>query len=84
MLRTVQGVYRHGKVELEEAPETITDETRVLVTFLEASDVDLSQRGIQPGQAAELRQRLASFAEEWESEEMSIYDRYEEARAEAR
>lgn len=84
MLRTVQGVYREGRVDLVEAPGKVDDETRVLVTFLETPGIDLSQRGIEPEQAAELRRRLAGFAEEWESEEMSIYDRYEDARAQAR
>jgi hypothetical protein len=35
MLKTVEGIYRHGKVELIEAPEDVRDPTPVVVTFLE-------------------------------------------------
>ncbi len=34
MLTTVEGIYRNGKVELDETPEGV-QERRVLVTFLE-------------------------------------------------
>jgi hypothetical protein len=34
MLKTIDGVYRDGKVELTEVPADVHDETRVLVTFL--------------------------------------------------
>jgi hypothetical protein len=34
MLKTIEGVYRNGKVELTEVPKDVRDETRVLVTFL--------------------------------------------------
>ncbi|MBC8181081.1 hypothetical protein H8E88_08155 [candidate division KSB1 bacterium] len=35
---------------------------------------DLQTRGIDKKQAAELRARLATFAEDWDSPEMDIYD----------
>jgi hypothetical protein len=81
MLISVQGVYRHGKVELIEQPGDVRDETRVVVTFLESGLVDLRSRGISEKQAAELRARLGTFAEDWDSPEMSIYDNYDAARA---
>jgi len=71
MLKTVEGVYRHGRIELTEEPSDVREETRVLVTFLEANLVDLRARGIDEAQAAELRARLATFAEDWNSPEMS-------------
>jgi hypothetical protein len=74
MLTSVQGVYRKGKVELVEQPRNVCDDTRVIVTFLDAPRIDLRARGIDEAQAAELRARLAAFAEEWDSSEMSIYD----------
>jgi hypothetical protein len=46
----------------------------VLVTFLESNGVDLRARGIDETQAAELRARLKTFAEDWERPEASIYD----------
>jgi len=57
------------------------DETRVVVTFLESGLIDLRTRGITKKQAAELRARLATFAEDWDSPEMSIYDNYDAAKA---
>lgn len=73
---SVQGVYRHGKIELIEQPTNVRDETYVIVTFLERGLVDLSERGIDEQQAAELRGQLKSFAEDWDSPEMSFYDNY--------
>jgi len=75
---TVQGVYRNGQIELLEIPADMGEETPVIVTFLTPYDVDLRVRGISRKQAAELRERLASFAEDWDSPEMDIYDRYDE------
>jgi len=81
MLVSVQGVYRQGKIELIEQPSMIRDETRVVVTFLESGLIDLRTRGMNEKQAAELRARLATFAEDWDSPEMSIYDNYDAAKA---
>jgi len=81
MSKSVEGVYRNGKVELTGLPPDVHDDTPVIVTFLEAADIDLRERGIDEAQAAELRGRLETFAEEWDSEEMSLYDDYDAARA---
>ena len=43
--------------------------------------IDLRERGIDEAQAAEIRARLASFAEDWESPEMDVYDNYDEEKA---
>jgi len=62
MLKTIEGIYRDGKIELLEAPGAILDETRVLITFLlspQPSPVHLSSRGIDEAQAAELRRPTA-------------------------
>lgn len=82
MLRSVQGVYRSGKIELTEKPDDVRDDTPVIVTFLESGRVDLRTYGIDETEAAELRERLAAFAEDWDSPEMTIYDNYEAAKAE--
>ena len=74
MLKTVEGVYRGGQIELAEPPQGIDDETRLLVTFLTSNRVDLRARGIDEAQAADLRARLAAFAQDWESPEMEAYD----------
>ncbi len=81
MLISVHGVYRNGKIELIEQPSNIRDEIYVIVTFLEPGLVDLRTRGIDEAQAAELRARLAMFAEDWDSPEMSIYDDYDTVKA---
>lgn len=84
MLKSIEGVYRNGKIELVEAPSEVDDETRVIVTFLEPRPIDLQSRGIDEAHAAELRARLATFAEDWDSPEMDIYDDYDAAKAKAR
>ena len=73
----IPGTFRDGHIELSEQPPKITGEARVLVTFLEPGNTALTERGITPEQAAELRARLATFAEEWDSPEMSAYDNYD-------
>lgn len=81
MLTTVEGVYHDGKIELAESPVNVTGTARVIVTFLESGTVDLRARGIDEEQAADLRARLKTFAEDWESEEMSVYDNYDSAKS---
>ena len=81
MLKSIEGVYRNGKIELVEAPGDVRDETRVIVTFLEPRSIDLRAHDIDETQAAELRARLATFAEDWDSPEMDIYDDYDAAKA---
>jgi hypothetical protein len=81
MLTTIRGVYRHGKIELTQAPGYVRENSLVLVTFLESIAIDLRERGISERQAAYLRSRLATFAEDWESPEMSLYDDYDAAKA---
>ena len=81
MLTTIEGVYRGGKVELPELPSDIHEDTPVIVTFLPTHSIDLRGRGIDKTQAADLRERLTAFAEDWESPEMSIYDNYDAAKS---
>lgn len=81
MLISVEGIYRNGKVELRELPANINAETRVIVTFVEPKLIDLRARGIDEVQAADLRARLATFTEDWNSPEMDIYDNYDAAKA---
>jgi hypothetical protein len=81
MLTSVQGIYREGKIELIEAPKDVRDPTPVIVTFLNGGPVDLRARGIDEQQAAELRARFATFAEDWNSPEMDVYDDYDAAKS---
>lgn len=74
MLQSIEGIYQDGKIELTEMPTGIKT-ARVIVTFIDANtSVDLSSRGINEEQAANLRARLQCFAEDWEQPEMEAYD----------
>ena len=81
MLRSIEGIYRNGKIELVQVPADVGDETRIIVTFLESSCIDLRALGIDEARAADLRARLTTFAEDWGSPEMDIYDEYDAAKA---
>ncbi|OKH25977.1 hypothetical protein NIES593_02515 [Hydrococcus rivularis NIES-593] len=80
MLTSVEGIYRHGRIELTELPNNIPDETRVIVTFLQPGEIDLKSHDIDQAQAEVLRANLATFADDWNSPEMSIYDNYDAAK----
>jgi hypothetical protein len=73
MLKSFEGIYRKGRIELLEPPPADV-EGKVIVTFLEAPALDLAKRGIDEHQAADLRHRLKAFAEDWDRPEMDVYD----------
>ena len=74
MVKSVEGIYRNGKVELLE-PQAEPEGSRVIVTWVHlAEPVDLRERGIDESQAADLRRRLGPFAEDWNRPEMAAYD----------
>ena len=70
---TVEGIYKNGQVVLTETPSQVS-ESKVLVTFLETRLIDLQERGISREQAAEIRGKFDSIAEDWNRPEMDIYD----------
>ena len=74
MVKSVEGIYRHCKIELEEPIDEV-EGSRVIVTWVPSTGpIDLRERGIGPSQAADLRHRLACFAEDWDRPEMDAYD----------
>jgi hypothetical protein len=74
MVKSVEGIYRNGMVDLLE-PLAEAEGSRVIVTWVRpAGPVDLRQRAIDESQAADLRRRLAPFAEDWDRPEMAAYD----------
>ena len=77
MLTTVEGVYQSGKIELKELPHNVHEGTPVIVTFFPEYPIDLQAHGIDTIQAKELRARLGTFAEDWESSEMDVYNNYD-------
>ncbi|MCL1465508.1 hypothetical protein [Argonema galeatum] len=38
MLKTIQGIYRDGQIELNEIPDNIPSQTQVIVTFITQSN----------------------------------------------
>jgi hypothetical protein len=74
MLKSIEGIYRDGKIELSERPAE-PKEARVIVTFLAPDGpVDLQSRGLSIEMAADLRSRLRAFAQDWERPDMDVYD----------
>lgn len=55
MQTSVEGVYRQGRVELTQLPDNVTDETRVIVTFVQPNQIDLSSGGIDLASSEVLR-----------------------------
>lgn len=71
---TIEGTYENGKIELLEHPPNEVKKARVLVTFVETKEVSLREREIDERQAADLRGRLKSIADDWNRPEMDVYD----------
>lgn len=76
---TVEGIYKDGKVELL---GTVSDvkQAKVLVTFLENTDIDLQSLGIDENEAKELRKKFASF-EDWNDPALDVYNDYDNAKS---
>lgn len=70
---TIEGIYKNGTVILEEQPQGV-EESKVLVTFLNVREISLTERGVSPEQAAVLRAKFDTIAEDWERPEMDVYD----------
>jgi hypothetical protein len=77
MLNSVKGIYRNGKIELLEMPVNLSENTEVIVTFLQTNEIHLKIQGIEQEDAKKLQASLATFADDWNSSEMSIYDDYD-------
>ena len=51
------------------------------IAAMDAATIDLQSRGIDARAAAELRGQLEPFARDWDSPEMTAYDRYDAAKS---
>lgn len=71
---TLEGIYENGKIELLESPPNGIDKVKVLITFVESREINFQERGINTEQAADLRGRLRTLADDWNAPEMDIYD----------
>jgi hypothetical protein len=74
MLKTVEGIYREGHVELSERPEGI-EEAKVLVTFLPQSQAGSERRALQERAFARMRQGLPLGGSPYPKRE-ELYDRH--------
>lgn len=70
---TIEGTYKNGQVALSKLPSDI-GEAKVLVTFLQTSEIDLRAKGISEEQAAILRSKLSVMSDDWNRPEMDVYD----------
>jgi hypothetical protein len=70
---TIEGTYKNGQIILTETPNEVL-ESKVLVTFLNTKQINLPEHGIAKEQAAELRGKFATIAEDWNRPEMDVYD----------
>lgn len=43
MLKTIEGIYQNGKIELTELPQDVRDRTQVLVTFLDPATINAAK-----------------------------------------
>jgi hypothetical protein len=77
MANSVEGVYRNGRVELLEPPAEAEGPCVIVTWVRPAGPVDLRQREIDESQAADLRRRLAPFAEDWDRPETAAYKELE-------
>ncbi len=76
---TVEGIYKDGKIELLETVSEVK-QAKVLITFLETSDVDLQTLGINREEASELREKFAAF-EDWNDPALDVYNDYDCAKS---
>ncbi|GIK65505.1 MAG: hypothetical protein BroJett018_32990 [Chloroflexota bacterium] len=81
MLRSVEGIYRNGKIELAEIPDELDENTEVMVIFVPKQRFDLASIGMTREEAAEMRAQMESFIEDWDDPRMDIYNDYDANKA---
>ena len=73
MLKSLEGVYRNGKVELREKTRP-RGECSVIVTFLPPVKTAPKAPKLSRKETAELRAKLAAWDEDWSAPGMEAYD----------
>lgn len=72
-LKTVDGIYREGNVQLREVPGGIVDGTPAIVTFLTRELAFDRPLATEDSAKAAMLPALAKFATGWHSPELEIY-----------
>ena len=82
MLKTVEGIYQNGRIELSSLPEDVSDRSSVLITFLDTGMVDpvqlrhlIEQLEMMETKAESVRQHDA-FLNSYVPEDEGLYDDY--------
>jgi hypothetical protein len=76
MVINIEGIYRNGQVELMEKPTEIYEGMRAVVTFGSYHEIE----GVNKLELETVRRNLETFATDWDSPEMSVYDNYDAAK----
>lgn len=73
MLKSIEGVFRNGQVELLEQPPELK-ESRVIVTFLPDGSAAGQPPAFTPEELADLRGRFEAWEDDWNAPGMEAYD----------
>ena len=73
MLKSIEGVFRNGQVELLEQPPDFL-EARVIVTFLPPGPAAEHPPDFTGQELAELRGKFEAWDEDWNAPGMEAYD----------
>lgn len=72
-LKSVDGVYRNGSIELASVPQGVVDDTAVIVTFLNVPLAAQPRDGEDAPQRPPRSAPRQEFAQGWQSPEMETY-----------
>jgi hypothetical protein len=64
MLKSVEGIYDQGEIKLQEKPDNIPQKTKVIVTFLNSEQSELSISSSQILTNEEIEQVLETYRQE--------------------
>lgn len=73
MLKSIEGIYDHGQIELSEAPQGVS-RSRVIVTFLPIDESTPQPPSFTARELADLSGKLAAWDEDWNAPGMEAYD----------
>jgi hypothetical protein len=80
MLKTIEGIYQDGQIQLTELPQNVGDHTSVLVTFLDTGKIDSVKLGQLIDQLETIQGIQQGFEELNASQTRPVEDFIEEMR----